>query len=74
MDKARRMMRDRLDRDGIDLDEDEFDLTMASAGVGIGACLSALVTNTKRCLVHDETYTNVCRGCRSDEIAAEESA
>jgi hypothetical protein len=34
----------------------------------------ALVRDSKRCVVHDETYTNVCRGCRADEIAAEESA
>lgn len=30
-----------------------------------------LVSDTRRCLVHDETYVNVCRGCRSDEIGAE---
>jgi hypothetical protein len=34
----------------------------------------ALVRPDKRCVIHDETYTNVCRGCRADEIAAEESA
>jgi hypothetical protein len=34
----------------------------------------ALVSPSRRCLVHDETYTNVCRGCRADEIAAEETA
>lgn len=32
----------------------------------------ALVRDTKRCIVHDETYTTVCRGCRADEIAAKE--
>ncbi len=31
-------------------------------------------TPTRRCLVHDETFTHVCRGCRADEIAAEETA
>ncbi len=35
----------------------------------------ALVPSTrKRCLVHDQTFTTVCSGCRADEIAAEESA
>ncbi len=35
----------------------------------------ALVPSTrKRCLVHDQTFTTVCPGCRADEIAAEESA
>lgn len=29
-----------------------------------------LVRETKRCLVHDETYTNVCRGCEADRKAA----
>lgn len=32
----------------------------------------ALVRDTKRCIVHDETYTTVCRGCRADEIAVTE--
>lgn len=27
-----------------------------------------------RCIVHDQTFTTVCSGCRADEIAAEESA
>lgn len=34
------------------------------------------VVPTNYCLVHDETYDRVCRGCRADAIAApeEESA
>lgn len=33
-----------------------------------------LVTTSRRCLVHDQSFTNVCSGCRADEIAAEETA
>lgn len=33
-----------------------------------------LVTDTKKCWVHDLTYTTVCAGCRADEIAHEETA
>jgi hypothetical protein len=28
----------------------------------------------RRCIVHDQSFTNVCSGCRADEIAAEETA
>lgn len=30
-----------------------------------------LIRDTRRCLVHDQTYTTVCSGCRADEIASE---
>ena len=30
------------------------------------------VVPANRCLVHDLTFTNVCPGCRADEIAAPE--
>jgi hypothetical protein len=33
--------------------------------------LTLVPSEVRRCLVHDETFTNVCRGCRADEIAAE---
>ena len=31
-----------------------------------------VVRETRHCLVHAETYTTTCRGCRADEIASEE--
>lgn len=36
--------------------------------------LALVPSSSKRCLVHDETYARVCRGCRADEIAAEETS
>jgi hypothetical protein len=30
-----------------------------------------LVRDTRRCIVHDQAFTNVCSGCRADEIASE---
>jgi hypothetical protein len=30
----------------------------------------ALVTSSKRCLVHDQSYTRICAGCAADEKAA----
>jgi len=34
----------------------------------------ALVRDTKRCIVHDENYTTVCRGCEADRKAAPDHA
>jgi hypothetical protein len=36
--------------------------------------LTLVPSPSKRCLVHDETYTVRCRGCRADEIAAEDAS
>lgn len=36
--------------------------------------LALVDPNTRRCLVHDETYTTVCRGCRADALAAPDTA
>jgi len=33
--------------------------------------LTLVPSPSKRCLIHDTTYTTVCSGCRADEIAAE---
>ena len=33
--------------------------------------LTLVPSEVRRCLVHDQTFTNVCRGCRADEIAAD---
>ncbi len=36
--------------------------------------LHAVPSPSRRCIVHDQSFTNVCSGCRADEIAAEETA
>ncbi len=36
--------------------------------------LALVPSRDRRCIVHDQTFTTVCAGCRADQIAAEESA
>jgi hypothetical protein len=33
--------------------------------------LALVNPDTRRCFIHDLTYTTVCSGCRADEIAEE---
>lgn len=40
----------------------------------IGPALRLIESIDKRCLVHDQTYVNVCSGCRADVIAAEDAS
>jgi hypothetical protein len=35
--------------------------------------LTLVPSDNKRCIVHDQTFTTVCSGCRADEIAADAS-
>jgi hypothetical protein len=36
--------------------------------------LTLVPSDNKRCIVHDQTFTTVCSGCRADAIAVEETA